>query len=211
MYYCPRCNVPLPSGVVACGGCGNHLAWPMRPGSWKWIRAGWMTFQASATVGVGWLAFRELQRLIRPLNQSDLSDSAIFLYIWGIVLWLLWSRARWVVGLVWKGINAELELVVSSMGRTMELRASSVTSEEVTALHYGAADIHPGHLVYWICVRSDSEKLRLEEDPALNRDLRLVLAEYGYPQRGRKAVKIGFESQETVDRVSKGDWWRHLH
>ena len=84
-----------------------------------------------------------------------------------------------------------------------------VAKEKHWITHYGANHIHPKHLVYWICVQSDTEKKRLEADLDLNRSLRNILTEYDYPVEGRDLVYIGFEPQETVDRESDGNWWHH--
>ena len=65
------------------------------------------------------------------------------------------------------------------------------------------------HLVYCICVELDAEKERLAADTALYAELRELLTRYNYPAEGRGEVYIGFESQETVDRESDGDWWQH--
>lgn len=157
-----------------------------------------------------WKAMLALGGLFHPLEPGDRFESVLFLFIWGLVIGLLWTRARGFAGLFWEGLNAQMDLSVSSMGRAMELRVAQETSEEVHVTHYGAVDVHPRHLVYWVCVRSDSEKARLESDQDLNRDLRQILDSYAYPRRARKAVMIGFESQEAVDRVSQGDWWRHF-
>lgn len=75
--------------------------------------------------------------------------------------------------------------------------------------HYGANDIHPKHLVYWICVQSDKERDRLTSDKQLTKRLRDTLNVVNYPEEGREFVFIGFESQETVDRESNGNWWHH--
>lgn len=85
----------------------------------------------------------------------------------------------------------------------------TVVQEDVWVTYYGANDVHPKHLVYWICVQSDAEKRRLQNDQALYTNLRQLLTTHNYPSSGREGVRIGFESQETVDRVSNGNWWHH--
>ncbi len=82
-------------------------------------------------------------------------------------------------------------------------------NEKYWVTHYGAMEIHPRHLVYWICVQSDLERDRLNKDMVLRVRLRDILDEYEYPLEGRNHVMIGFESQETVDRESNGHWWHH--
>jgi hypothetical protein len=102
-----------------------------------------------------------------------------------------------------------LSRTVEAIRRDMRQIARSVAREDVSVTCYGAFDIHPKHLVYWICVTTDAEKHRLEDDGALMERLRDVLVSRRYPPEGRDFVHIGFESQETVDRESDGDWWQH--
>lgn len=83
------------------------------------------------------------------------------------------------------------------------------TRERVVVTHYGAIDIHPKHLVIWIVVDSDAERSRLAGDAVLRQRLRGFLAEFQYPVEGRDTAHIGFESVETVNRESGGDFWRH--
>jgi hypothetical protein len=40
--------------------------------------------------------------------------------------------------------------------------------------------------------------------------LRALLERHEYPSESQKFVHIGFESQETVDRESKGNWYYHF-
>ena len=87
--------------------------------------------------------------------------------------------------------------------------AKTVAREPVSVTHYGAFDIHPRHLVYWICVQSDAERDRLAADESLRAALRQLLVTFDYPPEGREQVHIGFEAQETVDRESNGNWWHH--
>ncbi len=95
------------------------------------------------------------------------------------------------------------------MKNAIAAQIAIVTKEKHWVTHYGANDIHPKHLVYWICVQSDAEKKRLQDDSDLYRKLRSLLADYDYPLVGRNGVHIGFESQETVDREAGGNWWHH--
>jgi hypothetical protein len=83
-------------------------------------------------------------------------------------------------------------------------------SEKFFVDWYGAYDIDPKHLVYWICVQSDKMKNELHENSELNIELRSLLEKNEYPAESQKFVHIGFESQETVDRESKGNWYYHF-
>ncbi|MCE3295139.1 MAG: hypothetical protein K0R65_853 [Crocinitomicaceae bacterium] len=75
---------------------------------------------------------------------------------------------------------------------------------------YGAYDIDPKNLVFWICVKSDAQKLNLSTNKDLTGTLYNLLTKYDYPKEAIPFVHIGFESQETVDRESGGDWYLHF-
>jgi len=102
-----------------------------------------------------------------------------------------------------------LQETVEAIERALASAVRAVAYEEVWVTHYGAYDIHPGLLVYWVCVKTDAEKHRLEVDEELMRQLRKTLIQHNYPSEGREYVHIGFESQETVHRESGGNWWFH--
>lgn len=102
-----------------------------------------------------------------------------------------------------------IEALTLRIEKAIESLTASETKEKFWVTHYGANDIHPKHLVYWICVQSDAEKERLQTDSDLYRRLRRLLVEHDYPISGRSEVHIGFESQETVDRESGGNWYHH--
>lgn len=103
------------------------------------------------------------------------------------------------------GIEATVDRILDAIREEM----SSRTSERVVVTHYGAIVIHPKHLVIWIVVDSDREKSRLASDAALMQRFRAFLAAFQYPLEGRDQAHIGFESVETVNRESGGDFWRH--
>lgn len=83
-------------------------------------------------------------------------------------------------------------------------------SEKFDITWYGAYDIDPKYLVYWICVQTDQTKHEMQNNIQLNKELRQLLEEYEYPIEAQKFVSIGFESQETVNRESNGNWWYHF-
>jgi hypothetical protein len=95
--------------------------------------------------------------------------------------------------------------------KEIEKIISTVSKEKFDILWYGAYDINPKHLVFWICVKTDSEKLRLELNTELMKSLKELLVKHDYPEMARESVHIGFESQETIDRESDGDLRLHFN
>ncbi len=87
----------------------------------------------------------------------------------------------------------------------IELARQKVAS--AGAFHFGAVDINPDHLAFWITTATDTERDRLAADAALQDEFRRVLLRAGYPADAVLKVGFAFESQETVDRVHGGNWW----
>ena len=106
-------------------------------------------------------------------------------------------------------VSASIEVVTRCIEEAIKAEMRSRTKEALWVTHYGANDIHPRHLVYWIVVGSDKEKRRLEQDADLLSTLRALLDDFDYPIEGRAGVHIGFESQETVDREAGGDFYQY--
>lgn len=105
--------------------------------------------------------------------------------------------------------NSDIKTVTKNVIRKINAIAKSTVKEKYWITHYGANDIHPKYLVIWICVKTDVEKNRLNNDTNLMESMRNVLNEVNYPEEGRTGVHIGFESRETVDRDSDGNWYFH--
>lgn len=106
-------------------------------------------------------------------------------------------------------METPIEQVTALVERAISDEVGRHIKEKFWVTQYGANHIHPRHLVYWIVVLSDDEKSRLEEDSVLMAVLRSLLVKYNYPIEGRDGVHIGFESQETVDRESGGNFYYH--
>jgi hypothetical protein len=68
-----------------------------------------------------------------------------------------------------------LSLKVRKIEAAIERLAKAAAKEPVSVTSYGAFDIHPRHLVYWICVKTEAEKARLARDAALMVALRQTL------------------------------------
>ena len=87
---------------------------------------------------------------------------------------------------------------------------SPICKEKFWVDWYGAYDIDPKNLVFWICVQSDKKKSELESNLELMSELKNLLVKYNYNEQARPFVFIGFESQETVNRESEGNWYNHF-
>lgn len=75
---------------------------------------------------------------------------------------------------------------------------------------YGSYDINPKYLVIWVCVDLENEKEELASDIDLMKKLRQILTDNSYPAEAIPYVHIGYESQETVDKTSNGNWHYHF-
>lgn len=73
--------------------------------------------------------------------------------------------------------------------------------------HFGAVDIHPKHLAYWITTATDAERDRLAGDADLQDEFRRVLLRSGYPADAVLEVGFAFQSEETVQRDYGGNWF----
>ncbi len=104
----------------------------------------------------------------------------------------------------------KLKTKIESIKKDIKNLTSKFCDEKFSVAYYGAFDIDPKYLVYWICVQTDKVKHDLENNEFLRNDLRELLDKNDYPIDSRKHVAIGFESQETVDRESNGNWWHHF-
>ena len=85
-----------------------------------------------------------------------------------------------------------------------------ICKEKFWINYYGAYYIDPNNLVFWICVNSDEMKFILKSNNDLLNKLKQLFYKHNYPLESINYVYIGFESQETVDRESNGDWYVHF-
>jgi ubiquinone biosynthesis protein COQ9 len=104
----------------------------------------------------------------------------------------------------------ELEATINAIRTDIEMLAKKECNEKLDVCWYGAYYIDPKHLVFRVCIQTDAVKKRLEANKTLIEELRLLLETHNYPLAARSNVFIGFESQETVDRESKGSWYHHF-
>lgn len=87
---------------------------------------------------------------------------------------------------------------------------TSLCKEKFWIDWYGAYEINPKNLVYWICVESDNQRDLLKSNIELQKELKDLLVKQNYPYDAIKHIKINIESQETVDRESEGSWYYHF-
>ena len=105
--------------------------------------------------------------------------------------------------------RSEIENRVAKAVASMTRMVKREAREKSWVRYYGSPEVDPAALTFWVCVVTDKEKTRLKSHPTLVQDLRQQLKVHGYPAGAADAVHIGVESQETVDRVSNGNWWGH--
>jgi hypothetical protein len=71
----------------------------------------------------------------------------------------------------------------------------------------GMSSIDPQYLCILINVDTDSEKTQLLEDKELEKNVRQVALDAGYPAQSVPLIGISIESQQTVDRDWQGNWF----
>src|SRR5262245_42799926 len=70
----------------------------------------------------------------------------------------------------------------------------------VRVLSFGATEVGPQYLAFWIVTDTDKHRQQLELDYVLRQEFHEALLTVGYPASAIPSVKFEFESQETVDR-----------
>lgn len=106
--------------------------------------------------------------------------------------------------------NKSMENKIFAITNEMKSIIQKSCKEKLWINWYGAYDIDPKNLVFWICVESDELKSKLESNGELTNELKNLLVRHDYPEQARRFVHIGFESQESVNRESNGNWYHHF-
>ncbi|HNT29512.1 MAG TPA: hypothetical protein PKL83_00995 [bacterium] len=75
---------------------------------------------------------------------------------------------------------------------------------------FGAIDIHPKHIGFWIRVKTDAEKQTIEQDAQILPALRDCFRTVGYPAEAIAELGFAVQSDETVDRVFNGNWYHAI-
>jgi hypothetical protein len=101
-----------------------------------------------------------------------------------------------------------LERKVATIKSDIE-RLLSVRGIKAGVWSFGAFDIHPKHIVFVVGVSTDAEKNALKHDEEFLDKLTKLLVKHDWPEHARSSVLFDVESQETVDRETKGHWWYH--
>lgn len=104
----------------------------------------------------------------------------------------------------------KMKFIVLSIKKEIKTRVLAICNEKFWIDIYGSYYINPKHIVILIAVKTDKMKNRLMSDESLNLDVKKILIKNNYPEEAREYALLYFESQETVDRESKGDWHLHL-
>jgi len=81
------------------------------------------------------------------------------------------------------------------------------TEPSAGIFHFGAVDIHPKHLAYWITTDTDAQRDRLAADTGMQDEFRRILMRVGYPAEAILDVGFAFQSEETVQRDYGGNWY----
>ncbi len=106
--------------------------------------------------------------------------------------------------------ETSLRRIILDITDEMKLVISEVYKRKFWIEWYGAFYINPRHFVFWICFETYDCKFKLNSNLELILRLKNLLYKYNYPKEAIDSVFIGFESQETVDRESGGNWFQHF-
>jgi hypothetical protein len=102
-------------------------------------------------------------------------------------------------------------VVERALARVLKLRGN-LFPPITNAIFYGALEIHPKYLVVWFAFR-DANALKLAEEQGyfqrLQQDMLQALADEGYPIDTLPENRIGFVSEEEVNRA--GGPWYYFH
>ena len=104
----------------------------------------------------------------------------------------------------------ELTPVVREIKKGISSIVKKYAMEDFWIDQKGVYDVNPKYLSFCVCVKSDREKERLKNNQLLGAEINQLLVESPYPKDYVNSIEISFESQETVDRESGGNWHNHF-
>ena len=177
-----------------------HGFWQERPlqRSWTWLRSNGDRLRREAAFK--WRA-REKKHRERPKtaeNRAALAPVAVNPPARPVFpSWLIANSEFKRLGKSW------VTRVSITMVATAIKRHAKACGYEVTVNWFGAYDVDPRQLVFWLWAASDEEKKQIERDEEFWVKLRSFLVQYRYPEEGRAGVFFGVESKEALGAKPK--------
>lgn len=102
--------------------------------------------------------------------------------------------------------DGPLAPIIAAAGQKM-LELARTKEASAGIFHFGAVDIHPRHLAYWITTATDAQRDRLAGDSEMQDEFRRILMRAGYPADAILEVGFAYQSEETVQRDFGGNWF----
>ena len=103
-------------------------------------------------------------------------------------------------------MDLKLSMAIARAKRKIQ-QISREYCRRAEVVSFGATDINPRHLAFWIISQTDKERERMRSTPKLVATFRQELLASGYPSDAVPQVGFEFESRETVDREYDGNLW----
>ena len=109
--------------------------------------------------------------------------------------------------------QARLDAIVTAATDAVAADIASATPRLSSHFFYGASCIHPRHLVTWYLFATDAELAEArrngltERNEVLTRD---YLGQRGYPAEALPQIRVGFTTDEDVQRTTGGDYWAYF-
>lgn len=106
--------------------------------------------------------------------------------------------------------KVKLSISIFNIKRAVKTKINKVCKENFWIDIYGSYYLCPNNLVLLIAVQTDSLKSDLILNQGLKKSIEDIFIKHQYPNNSIGKIQIYFESQETVNNESKGDWHLHL-
>ena len=105
---------------------------------------------------------------------------------------------------------SSLERLISNIKGDLRNLLKDYTKEKVNIYDYGITPTNLNNFALCIIVASDAEKQRLFQLSTLNETIWGIFKKRNYPIDAIQNVQIKYESRETIQRESKGNWNYHF-